>query len=77
MKRMISLVLGFAMLISLFGGVTASANEDAEKLQWQLSLVSIGHTGLSFRLDNVDAAQDAFVCVGNTGEEKGIDRYPF
>ena len=77
MKRMISLVLGFAMLISLFGGVTASANEEVEKLQWKLSLVSIGHTGLSFRLDNVDAAQNAFVCVGNMGEGNEIVRCPF
>lgn len=77
MKRMISFVLGFAMLISLFGGVTATANEESKKLQWKLSMISIGHTGLSFKLDNVDAAQKAFVCVGKTGEGDELVRCPF
>lgn len=76
MKRMIGLVLSLAMFISLFGGVSASADEETKKLQWELSMVSIGHTGLSFRLDNVDAAQEAFVCVGDTGEGDEIVRCP-
>ena len=39
MKRILSLVLSAAIIFSLFGGVTASANEEAEKSQWKVTSI--------------------------------------
>lgn len=75
MKRMISLVLGVAMFISIFGGNTALA-ESTEKLYWSISNLVIDHTSVSFSLDGVSTAQDATFYIGSKeGEE--LVRCPF
>lgn len=75
MKRILSLLLGAAMLFSLFGGVTASA-EGTKQLYWDVSNVEIDHTSVSFRMSLVSAAQEVTFCIGDKeGEE--LVRCPF
>ncbi len=57
MKRILSLLLGAAMIFSLFGGVTVSA-ESTEKLYWGVQISDFDHTSVSFRLAGVNTAQD-------------------
>lgn len=65
----LSLLLGAAMIFSLFGRVTVSA-EGTEQLYWDISNVEIDHTSVSFRMSLVSGAQEVMFCIGDKeGEE--------
>ncbi len=72
MKRMVSILLVFGLLV----GVFCCADVSAEESQWRLINVILDHKTASFRIDDANMAQDAFFCVSKEKDGEKIIYLP-